>query len=138
MMPRANLLIADDVGLGKTIEAGLVAQELLSRQAIRKIMIICPASLQQQWKEEMESKFQLKFEIINREAILRLRREYGVHVNPWKSFPRIITSMDFLKREQPLREFLNSLKHKEALMTLRVTHENENMLVATDSSFMHK
>jgi SNF2 family DNA or RNA helicase len=119
MMPRANLLIADDVGLGKTIEAGLVAQELLSRQTIRKIMIICPASLQQQWKEEMESKFQLKFEIINREAILRLRREYGVHVNPWKSFPRIITSMDFLKREQPLREFLNSLKHKEKTSVLK-------------------
>ena len=113
MMPRVNLLIADDVGLGKTIEAGLVAQELLSRQAIRKIMVICPASLQRQWKEEMESKFQLKFKIINRDAILRLRKEYGVHVNPWNSYPRIITSIDFLKREQPLNLFLNSLKHRE-------------------------
>jgi len=113
LMPRVNLLIADDVGLGKTIEAGLVAQELLSRQVIRKILIICPASLQRQWKEEMESKFQLEFEIIDRGRIQRLRKEYGIHVNPWNSSPRIITSVDFIKREQPLRLFRQSLKSRE-------------------------
>ncbi len=109
-MPRANLLIADDVGLGKTIEAGLVMQEMLARRRIRRIMIICPASLQQQWKDEMEEKFQLEFHLIDRDNMQQLRREYGMHVNPWTSFPRLITSMDFIKREQPLRLFQESLQ----------------------------
>ncbi|MBN1888254.1 MAG: DISARM system SNF2-like helicase DrmD, partial [Thermoflexales bacterium] len=110
VMPRVNLLIADDVGLGKTIEAGLVLQELLVRQRVRRVMVVCPASLQRQWKEEMELRFQLPFEIIDRESIGRLRREYGLHVNPWNSFPRLITSMDFIKREYPLRLFRESLQ----------------------------
>lgn len=109
-MPRANLLIADDVGLGKTIEAGLVMQEMLARRRIRRVLIICPASLQQQWKDEMVEKFQLDFHIIDRDSMQQLRREYGMHVNPWASFPRLITSMDFLKREQPLRLFQESLQ----------------------------
>ena len=58
-MPRANLLIADDVGLGKTIEAGLIIQEFLAQQRIKRILIVCPATLQQQWQEEMEGKFSL-------------------------------------------------------------------------------
>jgi SNF2 family DNA or RNA helicase len=51
-MPRVNLLIADDVGLGKTIEAGLVAQELSLRSRVRQILIICPSALQIQWLEQ--------------------------------------------------------------------------------------
>ncbi len=108
-MSRVNLLIADDVGLGKTIEAGLVVQELLARHRIRRIMIICPASLMNQWQEEMLEKFNLEFQIIDRESIFRLRKEYGIRVNPWNSYPRLITSMDFLKREQNLVSFKNSL-----------------------------
>ena len=58
-MPRVNLLIADDVGLGKTIEAGLVTQELILRHRARSILIVCPSSIQVQWKEEMRDKFGL-------------------------------------------------------------------------------
>lgn len=104
-MPRVNLLIADDVGLGKTIEAGMVMQELLARQRIRRVLVVCPASLQNQWAEEMDQKFALRFEIVDRDYMQRLRREYGAHVNPWASYPRLITSMDFLKREEPQRAF---------------------------------
>ena len=109
-MPRVNLLIADDVGLGKTIEAGMVVQELLARQRIRRILVVCPASLQKQWAEEMLMKFALRFEIVDRAYIQQLRREYGVHVNPWASYPRLITSMDFLKREAPLASFMAALR----------------------------
>lgn len=112
-MPRANLLIADDVGLGKTIEAGLIIQEFLAQQRIKRILIVCPATLQKQWQEEMEDKFNLQFEIINRESILNLRREYGVHMNPWDFYPRLITSMDFLKREKPKSLFLESIHNKK-------------------------
>ena len=58
-MPRTNLLIADDVGLGKTIEAGLVMQELMLRHRARTMLIVCPAGLTLQWRDEMREKFGL-------------------------------------------------------------------------------
>jgi superfamily II DNA or RNA helicase len=108
-MPRVNLLIADDVGLGKTIEAGLVAQELMLRHRVRTILIACPSSLQIQWQEEMRDKFGLEFRIIDSETVSQLRRKRGIHVNPWSHFPRLITSIDFLKRERPLSKFKDTL-----------------------------
>jgi len=102
-MPRVSLLIADDVGLGKTIEAGLVAQELTWRQRSRRILIVCPSSLQVQWQEQMRDKFGLEFRIVNSELMRTLRRSRGLHVNPWQHFPRLIVSIDFLKRDRPLR-----------------------------------
>src|SRR5438874_2068598 len=104
-MPRVNLLIADDVGLGKTIEAGIVALELIIRHRARKILIVCPASLQMQWQEQMRDKFGLDFRIVDSDLMKELRRKRGIHVNPWNHFPRLITSIDFLKRERPLRLF---------------------------------
>jgi SNF2 family DNA or RNA helicase len=108
-MPRVNLLIADDVGLGKTIEAGLVAQELILRHRARSILIVCPSSIQIQWKEEMRDKFGLEFRIIDSALFADLRRRRGIHVNPWTHFPRLITSIDFLKRERPTRLFRETL-----------------------------
>ncbi len=102
-MPRVNLLVADDVGLGKTIEAGLVAQELILRHRARTILIVCPSSIQVQWKEEMRDKFGLEFRIVDSNLFADLRRRRGIHVNPWSHFPRLITSIDFLKRERPMR-----------------------------------
>jgi SNF2 family DNA or RNA helicase len=102
-MPRVNLLIADDVGLGKTIEAGMVALELMIRHRARKMLIVCPSSLQIQWQEQMRDKFGLDFRIVNSELMKDLRRQRGIHVNPWNHFPRLIASIDFLKRERPLR-----------------------------------
>ena len=102
-MPRVNLLIADDVGLGKTIEAGLVVQELIVRHRARRVLVVCPASLQIQWRDHMRDKFGLEFRIVDAEALRRLRRERGLHANPWNHFPRLITSIDYLKRERPLR-----------------------------------
>ncbi len=104
-MPRVNLLIADDVGLGKTIEAGMVALELIIRHRARKILVVCPSSLQIQWQEQMRDKFGLDFRIVNSQLMKTLRRQRGIHVNPWNHFPRLITSIDFLKRERPLRMF---------------------------------
>ena len=108
-MPRVNLLIADDVGLGKTIEAGLVAQELILRHRIRTILVVCPASIQIQWHNQMRDKFGLEFRIIDSDLMKDLRRRRGIHVNPWTHFPRLITSIDFLKRERPMRFFRETL-----------------------------
>src|SRR5262245_32160196 len=68
-MARVNLLIADDVGLGKTIEAGLVIQEMIVRHRARNVLIVCPASLQTKWHDEMHGKFGLEFRIVNTEYI---------------------------------------------------------------------
>ncbi|MBT7790556.1 MAG: helicase, partial [Calditrichaeota bacterium] len=102
-MARVNLLIADDVGLGKTIEAGLIVQELLVRHRARTVFIVCPASLQVKWQVEMWEKFGLEFRIVDSDFIKRLRRERGIHANPWTSFPRFITSMDWMKSGEGLR-----------------------------------
>ncbi len=108
-MPRVNLLVADDVGLGKTIEAGLVMQELILRHRARSILIVCPSSIQVQWKEEMRDKFGLDFRIVDSNLLADLRRRRGIHVNPWTHFPRLITSIDYLKRERPMRLFRETL-----------------------------
>lgn len=112
-MPRANLLIADDVGLGKTIEAGLVMQELIFRHRAHTILIVCPAALQIQWREQMRDKFGLEFVIIDSERVRSLRRERGVRSNPWTHFPRLITSIDYLKREKSLRALRDLLPSSE-------------------------
>lgn len=108
-MPRVNLLLADDVGLGKTIEAGLVLQEMLLRHKARSVLILCSASLQIQWQEEMRDKFGLEFKIVDRELISKLRRERGIRANPWAHFPRLIASIDYIKREIPFRMFRETL-----------------------------
>ncbi len=111
-MPRVNLLLADDVGLGKTVEAGLVVQELLFRNRAHSILIVCPAGLQLHWEEQMHEKFGLEFRIMDSDAFAKLRRTRGIHVNPWSHFPRLITSIDFLKRDYPLRLFRELLPPK--------------------------
>ncbi|WP_077702785.1 DISARM system SNF2-like helicase DrmD [Virgibacillus dokdonensis] len=103
-MARVNLLIADDVGLGKTIEAGLVIQELLVRHRARTVLVICPSSLQLKWQTEMQEKFGLDFRIVDTNYVKQLRRERGIHANPWTSFPRLITSMDWMKNGEGLRQ----------------------------------
>lgn len=108
-MPRVNLLIADDVGLGKTIEAGLVCQELLLRHRTRRVLIVCPSALQIQWRDQMWEKFGLEFRIVDAARFKELRRSRGLHVNPWSHFPRLITSIDFLKRDRPLGLFRETL-----------------------------
>jgi superfamily II DNA or RNA helicase len=101
--PRTTLLIADDVGLGKTIEAGLVVQELLLRHRARTALVVCPAALQLQWRDEMRDKFGLEFRIVDRELLGRLRRTRGVGANPFAHFPRLIVSIDWLKGELGMR-----------------------------------
>ena len=107
-MPRVSLLLADGVGLGKTIQSGLVLEELLLRRRIRRILVLCPAMLQRQWKYELRRKFNLDFEVIDSDSTFQLRRRLGIDTNPWKAFPRIITSMDYLRMPDVLEQFLQA------------------------------
>jgi superfamily II DNA/RNA helicase len=98
-LPRVNLLIADDVGLGKTIEAGLIVRELLLRGKIDFILVAAPPSMTIQWQEELEAKFGLGFSIIDRAYIADLRRQHGFGVNPWMTGSRFIISHRLLVEE---------------------------------------
>lgn len=101
--PRANLLLADDVGLGKTIEAGLVIQELFLRHRARTAVIVCPPSLALKWQDEMREKFGLDFTIVNSELMAQVRRTHGLHANPFQLFPRVIVSMAWLPQVRSQR-----------------------------------
>jgi len=104
-MPRVTLLLADDVGLGKTIEAGLILTELLLRRRVRRVLVICPASLRAQWRQEMHQKFALGFDEVDRTRTHALRKRLGLDANPWRVFSRIVTSYDYLKQPDVLEEF---------------------------------
>lgn len=104
-MPRVNLLIADDVGLGKTVEAGLIVSELLLRRRIRRVLVLTPASLRRQWVEEMWEKFSLRFEIVDRLGTEKLRRRQGMDANPWRSFNRVVASYHYLRQPDVLDSF---------------------------------
>ena len=91
--PRVNLLLADDVGLGKTIEAGLVALELLLRHRARRIMVVCPAGLTVKWRDEMAEKFGLDFTIVDSAQLNQLRRSHGSAANPFRVYPLTIVSL---------------------------------------------
>jgi superfamily II DNA or RNA helicase len=108
-LPRVNLFIADDTGLGKTIEAGLIARELLLRKKAKTIVVAAPPSVLDQWKAELEERFGLVFELLDRAYLTRMRRERGFGVNPWRTHSRFLVSHNLLidpAYTDPLREWL--------------------------------
>ena len=109
-MPRVNLLIADDVGLGKTVEAGLILTELLLRRRIRRVLVLTPASLRQQWRDELWEKFSLRFDVVDRQSTERLRRRLGMDANPWTSFSRIVASYHYLRQPDVREQFLSACR----------------------------
>ena len=140
-MTRVNLLIADDVGLGKTIEAGLVIQELLLRHRARSVLVVCPASLQEKWRLEMLEKFGLEFKIVDTTYVKELRRARGIHANPWTSFPRLIASMDWIKAGDPLRMLQDVLPPAPAYprkFDILVVDEAHNVAPAASTTTLWK
>lgn len=91
-----RFLLADEVGLGKTIEAGLVIKELIFRHGYGRILIVCPASLVLQWQHEMRNKFNEDFTVVDRHYLARFKKQIKC-ANPWKKLDRAICSLDFLK-----------------------------------------
>jgi superfamily II DNA or RNA helicase len=97
-MPRVRMLLADDVGLGKTIEAGLIATELLARQMAARMLVIVPASLREQWREALDYFFHLPARIISTRHRRQMERELPAGANPWEFYRFLITSVDYAKQ----------------------------------------
>lgn len=124
-LPRVNLFIADDVGLGKTIEAGLIARELLLRRRIDTIVVAVPPSTLLQWQEELESRFGLAFVIMDREFIAQCRRERGYGVNPWSTHSRFLISSRLLVDEayvSGMRDWLGEIRPRSLLILDEAHH----------------
>ena len=124
-LPRVNLFIADDVGLGKTIEAGLIARELLLRKKVREIVVSCPPSMLLQWQEELQNRFGLRFEILNKDYIKNVRRERGFSVNPWTTHTRFLISHRLLIDEaytSGLEDWLGKFKSGSLLILDEAHH----------------
>ena len=109
-MPRPRLLLADGVGLGKTIEAGLIAAELIARRRAHRILIVTPAGpLLRQWEQEMRTRFGLHFTVLADSAALRdERRKLEMGGNPFGATAFVLTSLDFAKQETVLEELERS------------------------------
>jgi SNF2 family DNA or RNA helicase len=123
-LPRVNLLIADDVGAGKTVEAGLVLREMLLRRRIDFVLVVAPAGMVRQWLDELEVKFGLSFTIVDRDYLAILRRERGYGASPWASGSRFIISHSLLADETyvgGLRDLLKEFRPR-ALLILDEAH----------------
>ncbi len=108
-MSRARLLLADGVGLGKTVQAGLVITELIARRLAHRLLIVSPAGpLLEQWQVEMSERFGLRLEEVDRAKLEEIRRGTELGSNPFDHLPLALVSIDFLKQERILDQLERS------------------------------
>ena len=101
-----RMLIADDVGIGKTIEAGLIARELLDRGEIRRIAVLCPPHLAEQWQRELAEKFHIDAELVLSSTIQRLERDLPLGVSVFDRNRFTVVSTDFIKTPRRAEDFI--------------------------------
>ena len=100
-----RLLIADDVGIGKTIEAGLILREMLDRGEIGRFTVLCPPHLVEQWTHELESKFSIPATPVTASAAARLERDLPNSTSIFEAYPFTVVSLDFIKSERRFFDF---------------------------------
>lgn len=103
-----RLLIADDVGIGKTIEACLIAKELLDRGEVTKLSVLCPPHLAEQWQKELNKKFHINAELVLPSTTTRLERNCRMGESLFEYYPYTIVSSDFIKSDRRRDEFLRT------------------------------
>ncbi len=103
-----RLLIADDVGIGKTIEAGLIARELLDRGEVRRLAVLCPPHLAEQWQAELRSKFHIDAALVLPGTVTRLERDCAVGQSLFELNPHVVVSTDLIKSDRRRQDFLRA------------------------------
>lgn len=101
-----RLLIADDVGIGKTIEAGLIVRELMDRGEIGRVAVLCPPHLVEQWQSELETRFNLQAVALTSASAARIEREIPHGVSLFDHYPVVVVSLDYIKSERHREHFL--------------------------------
>ena len=103
-----RLLIADDVGIGKTVEAALLAKELLDRGEVTRMAVLCPPHLAEQWQRELKSKFQIEAELVLAGTARRLESECRGGESLFEHYPFTIVSLDYIKSDHRRDDFLRT------------------------------
>lgn len=139
-LPRVNLLIADDVGAGKTVEAGLVMREMMLRRRVDFVVVASPAGMVRQWQDELEAKFGVAFTIIDRDHLAEVRRDRGYGTNPWAAGSGFIVSHNLLVDDTyaaGLRDALGTFRSKAMLILDEAHHAapSSGSRYAVDSQF---
>jgi len=101
-----RLLIADDVGIGKTVEALLVARELLDRGECHRLAVLCPPHLAEQWQAELKEKFHIDAELVLAGTVRRLERQCRADQSVFEVCPHTVVSLDFIKADRRRDDFL--------------------------------
>ncbi len=102
-----RLLIADDVGIGKTIEAGLIARELMDRGEIGRLAVLCPPHLVEQWQGELQNRFNLSAVALTAASASRIERNLPHGVSLFEHYPVVVVSLDYIKSERHREYFLS-------------------------------
>ena len=103
-----RLLIADDVGVGKTVEAALIAREMLDRGEVRQLCVLCPPHLCEQWQMELRSKFHLDAEIVRPGTVTRLERGLPLGHSLFDEYPYVVVSLDYIKADRRRADFVRA------------------------------
>lgn len=103
-----RLLIADDVGIGKTIEAGLIARELLDRGEVGSMTVLCPPHLAEQWQAELRSKFHIDAALVLTGTARKLERNLAAHESIFERHPFTVVSLDYIKSDRRRDDFLRA------------------------------
>jgi ERCC4-related helicase len=99
-LPIVRLMIADDVGIGKTIEAGLILRELLDRGEVDRFAVLCPPHLVEQWTTELKEKFDLDTVAVTASSAARLERSLAASQSLFEANPYTVVSLDYIKAEK--------------------------------------
>ena len=101
-----RLLIADDVGIGKTVEAGLIVRELIDRGEVKRFAVLCPPQIAEQWQTELHAKFHLDAELVLPGTVTRLEKVCRMGQSVFDRFPFVIVSTEFIKADRRRDDFV--------------------------------
>jgi len=107
-MPTVRLLIADDVGIGKTIESGLIAAELLAQGDVQRLAVLCSPQLAPQWQSELRTKFGIDAAVVLPSTVTRLERGLLMNQSLFDRYPLVIVSTDFIKSSRRRDDFVRA------------------------------
>ncbi len=101
-----RMLIADDVGIGKTVEAALIARELIDRGEVKRLAVLSPPQIAEQWQKELKEKFHLDAELVLPGTVTRLEKGCRLGQSIFDRFPYVIVSTDFIKADRRRDDFV--------------------------------
>lgn len=141
-----RLLIADDVGIGKTIEAGLIVRELLDSATIKRFAVLCPPHLAEQWQKELFEKFDLSAEVVLASTVRKLERNLPRGESLFEHYPYVIISIDFVKSDRRKHDFLRSAPeliivdeaHSCSFDLVKTSHHQRYELISTLSQDLNR